>query len=219
MDKKMRTVLLAGTAMLALTTAVWAQSGNNNGQNKQNLRNGLTQMLQKSGYTDIRVAPSSFVVHAKDADGNAVVMSISPDSFTELTAVPDRTAGNDTGTTGANNSAANSAGNGGTYVTVPEQDDLSSKLVGLDIYNNDKKDIGTIKDVALSPNGRASAYIVSVGGFLGMGDHYVAVNPSAVNVTYNDGDKKWHASMNATADQLKAAPEFKYTGKWSASRT
>jgi hypothetical protein len=40
-----------------------------------------------------------------------------------------------------------------------------------------------------------------------------------VKVTYNDSDKKWHATMNATADQLKAAPEFKYTGKWNSSRS
>lgn len=97
--------------------------------------------------------------------------------------------------------------------------DLSSNLVGLDIYNDDNKDIGTIKDIAMNPEGRATAYIVSVGGFLGMGDRYIAVNPSAVKVTYNDGDKKWHAKMNATADQLKAAPEFKYTGRWNGSRT
>ena len=42
-------------------------------------------MLDKAGYKDIRVAPTSFVVHAKDTDGNPVVMSVSPDSFTEVT--------------------------------------------------------------------------------------------------------------------------------------
>jgi sporulation protein YlmC with PRC-barrel domain len=166
-------------------------------------------MLQKSGYTDIKLAPTSFVIRAKDSDGNPVVMSISPDSFTEVTNINDT---NTKGTTG-------NARSGGTYVTVPQGDDLSSKVVGLDIYNNDDKDIGTIKDIAMNPNGRAEAYIVSVGGFLGMGEHYVAVNPSMVKVTYNDSDKKWHASMNATADQLKAAPEFKYSGRWNASRT
>jgi sporulation protein YlmC with PRC-barrel domain len=175
------------------------------------MRSSLTQMLQKSGYTDIRVAPTSFVVRAKDENGNPVVMSLSRDEFAEVTTVGDNTSGN----------AANSpnAGAGGTYVTVPDRDDLSSKLVGLDVYNSDNKDIGTIKDIAMNPNGRATAYIVSVGGFLGIGDHYVAVNPSAIKVTYNDSDKKWHASMNASADQLKGAPEFKYSGKWGASRT
>jgi len=90
--------------------------------------------------------------------------------------------------------------------------------VGLDIYNDKNQDIGQIKDIALNQNGQTQAYVLSVGGFLGMGEHYVAVNPSAVKVTYNDSDKKWHASMNATTDQLKAAPEFKYSGRWSASR-
>jgi hypothetical protein len=52
-----------------------------------------------------------------------------------------------------------------------------------------------------------------------MGEHYVAVNPSAVKVSHNGSDKKWHASMNASADQLKAAPEFKYAGRWDASKT
>jgi hypothetical protein len=51
------------------------------------------------------------------------------------------------------------------------------------------------------------------------GEHCVAANPSDVKVSYNSSDKKWHASMNASADQLKAAPEFKYTGRWEAKRT
>jgi sporulation protein YlmC with PRC-barrel domain len=119
---------------------------------------------------------------------------------------------NNTTTTGNANSS-------GTYMSVPENNDLSSNVVGLDIYNDDNKDIGTIKDIAMNPEGRTTAYIVSVGGFLGMGDRYIAVNPSAVKVTYSDTDKKWHAKMNATVDQLKAAPEFKYTGRWNGSRT
>ena len=106
-----------------------------------------------------------------------------------------------------------------TYVSVPQNNDLSSTVVGLDIYNNDNKDIGKIKDIALNPDGRTTAYVVSVGGFLGMGDHYVAVSPSAVSVTYNSSDQKWHAKMNASADQLKAAPVFKYTGRWNASKS
>lgn len=211
----MRTLLLATTAVVALSTAAWAASdnaANNTSQSNVKVRQQLTQMLQKSGYTDIRVAPTSFVIRAKDQDGNPVMMSISPDHFTEMTAV------NDADRSG-NSNAPNTVGSNNIsdhYVSVPSNDDLSSKLVGLDIYNKDNKDIGAIKDIALNPNGRAAAYIVSVGGFLGMGEHYVAVNPESVNVTYKDN--KWHADMSATADQLKAAPEFKYSGRWAASK-
>jgi sporulation protein YlmC with PRC-barrel domain len=145
-------------------------------------------------------------------------MSISPDEFTAVTTVG-TSSGNAEHTATKTASSADTASAGSTFVKVPDQDDLSSKVVGLDIYNNDNKDIGTIKDIALNPSGRAAAYIVSVGGFLGIGDHYVAVSPAAVKVSYNDSDKKWHATMNASADQLKAAPEFKYTGRWDSSRT
>ena len=45
----------------------------------------LRSDLSKAGYTDISVAPSSFVVHAKDSGGNPVMMVISPDSVTAIT--------------------------------------------------------------------------------------------------------------------------------------
>lgn len=96
------------------------------------------------------------------------------------------------------------------FATVPSQEDLSSKVVGLSVYNNANQDIGTIKDIAFDRSG-VQAYIVAVGGFLGMGDHYVAVKPSAINLTYDANAKKWHAAMNTNADQLKAAPEYKYS--------
>jgi hypothetical protein len=108
---------------------------------------------------------------------------------------------------------------GGAYISVPQDNNLSSNVVGLDIYNPDDKSIRTIKDIAMGPDGHTTAYIVSVGGFLGMGERYVAIIPSAINVSYHDTDKKWHAKMNATPDQLKAAPEFKYTGAWKAGRS
>jgi sporulation protein YlmC with PRC-barrel domain len=208
--------LLAGAAVAALaivSTAAWAAETSNQAS-PPNLRSNLTQMLRKSGYTDIRVAPSSFMVRAKDENGNPVVMSISPDQFAEVTAIGDTT-GNSTGHDMANPNAASGES---SFVNVPARDDLSSKVVGLDIYNRDNKDIGTVKDIALNPNGREAAYIVSVGGFLGIGEHFVAVNPSSVKVSYNDSDKKWHASMNASADQLKNAPEFKYSGRWTGGK-
>ncbi|MEP9372353.1 PRC-barrel domain containing protein, partial [Mesorhizobium sp. KR1-2] len=54
----------------------------------------------------------------------------------------------------------------------------------------------------------------SVGGFLGMGEHYVVVSPSALKIFYLENDKKWTATMNATKEELKSAPEFKYEGRW-----
>jgi hypothetical protein len=70
--------------------------------------------------------------------------------------------------------------------------------------------MGPINEITLDATG-PNGYIVNVGGFLGTGDHYVVVRPSAIS--FNAKDDKWHATMNANADQLKAAPEYKYSSK------
>jgi PRC-barrel domain len=96
------------------------------------------------------------------------------------------------------------------FIYVPARDELSSNVVGLNVYNKDKQNIGTIKDIALDENG-LNGYIVDIGGFLGVGDQYVVVRPSAIR--FNAEDNKWHATMNVDAEQLRAAPEYKYSSQ------
>jgi sporulation protein YlmC with PRC-barrel domain len=105
------------------------------------------------------------------------------------------------------------------FVSIKSGHMLSSNVVNVDIYDTSNNDIGTIKDVAFDSSKNLKAYIVSVGGFLGLGTRYVAVDPASVKVKYDTNDKKWHANMNATKDELKNAPEFKYEGEWNASKS
>ena len=109
--------------------------------------------------------------------------------------------------------------NGPSFIKVQNTDMLSSNVVGLDIYNGQNDNIGKIQDIAFDTSKQITGYILSVGGFLGLGTHYVAVDPNAVMVQYDANNKTWRATMNATKDQLKSAPEFKYTGQWTASRS
>jgi sporulation protein YlmC with PRC-barrel domain len=92
-------------------------------------------------------------------------------------------------------------------------DRLASRLVGLNIHNTADENIGEIYDIILTDAGAVKAYIVSVGGFLGMGTKYVAIDPKAVTLVRQD-EKNWKATMNANKDQLKAAPEYKYESDW-----
>ena len=108
---------------------------------------------------------------------------------------------------------------GPTFIQVQNTDMLSSNVVGLDVFNDQNENIGKIQDIAFDTSKKVTGYILSVGGFLGMGTHYVAVNPDAVMVSYDAQNKVWKATMNATKDQLKSAPEFKYGGQWTASRS
>jgi hypothetical protein len=95
------------------------------------------------------------------------------------------------------------------FSTVSKDEMFSSKLKGLNVYNQKDESIGEITDLAIK-NHEVDALILSVGGFLGMGEHYVAVSPSSVNLRYDSKNDKWLASMNTSKEALKAAPEFKY---------
>jgi len=61
-----------------------------------------------------------------------------------------------------------------TFVVAKPTDVLSNNLIGLNVTNQANETIGEIKDLILS-QGDLSGYIVSVGGFLGLGERYVIV--------------------------------------------
>jgi hypothetical protein len=105
------------------------------------------------------------------------------------------------------------------FVTVDPSDMLSSRVVGVNITDPSNNDVGKIADIVFDGSHRVKGYIVSVGGFLGMDVHYVVVDPKSLSVAYDNGVKQWRANIDATKDQLTAAPEFKYEGQWKASKS
>jgi sporulation protein YlmC with PRC-barrel domain len=125
----------------------------------------------------------------------------------------------------------------------------ASKVIGINVYNDNNEKIGDIEELIVDKSGKVDNVVLGVGGFLGMGEHYVAVpieklkwvnepvgtsststapadrptvganNPSTTgeanraNRLERAADEKWypdHAVYNATKDQLKAMPQFRY---------
>jgi sporulation protein YlmC with PRC-barrel domain len=120
----------------------------------------------------------------------------------------------------------------------------TSKLVGLSVYNDKNESVGSINDLLTDKNGKITAVVIGVGGFLGVGEHLVAVSfdkvkfsdqpvaytgasnapaksttgsttttGAATTSTTASKPNPWypdHAIFNATKDELKAMPEFKY---------
>jgi hypothetical protein len=54
-------------------------------QKQQSMGSQVKKNLEQAEFTNIQIMPSSFLVKAKDKDGNPVMMFINPDSVTELT--------------------------------------------------------------------------------------------------------------------------------------
>jgi sporulation protein YlmC with PRC-barrel domain len=81
----------------------------------------------------------------------------------------------------------------------------ASKIIGSKVYKGDTS-IGQIEDVLVDlSQATTSAVILSVGGFLGMGDKLVAVPVTAIKI---DSEAKFATDL--TKDQLANAPAFDF---------
>ena len=108
---------------------------------------------------------------------------------------------------------ANSATLAVKFVTVKPADVMSSKLVGVDIYNNQNEKLGEVDDLVIENGKTLTGLVVGVGGFLGMGESYVVLDPSTVVINQQNGS--WRAFVDTNKDTLKNAPKFQYTKKKS----
>jgi sporulation protein YlmC with PRC-barrel domain len=114
----------------------------------------------------------------------------------------------------------------------------SSKLIGLNVYNDQNEKLGDINEILLDKSGKVAGVVVGVGGFLGMGEHNIKVDMAKLkfvdepvrtsattsttttgaanrpSTTTRSNDRKWypdHAVLSgASKDQLKSMPQFKY---------
>jgi sporulation protein YlmC with PRC-barrel domain len=115
----------------------------------------------------------------------------------------------------------------------------SSKLIGLNVYNDQNEKLGDISEILLDKSGKVDGVVIGVGGFLGMGQHDImvemsklkfvdepvrtssttptttgAANRPATTTTTSATKNKWypdHAILSgATKDSLKNMPEFKF---------
>ena len=147
----LRTALIQLTAAGVLAAApAWAlnanppqsdqngaqQSGQSSTQSRTAVPARPTHGKPQAGGVHRRVrVPDSFLVHAKDRNGNPVAMFfIQLDDL--MTAV---------------NASVDQA-QGGKFTDLPSHDELSTKAVGANAYNSAKQEIGSIKDVAIENN-------------------------------------------------------------------
>ena len=72
--------LMQGAAALAQNSNS-AETGTHN-QGTVSLPQKIKQKLQKQGFTDVKVVPGSFIVSAKDQDGDPVTAILGPHSMT-----------------------------------------------------------------------------------------------------------------------------------------
>ncbi|MGE3540298.1 MAG: PRC-barrel domain-containing protein [Candidatus Tectimicrobiota bacterium] len=82
----------------------------------------------------------------------------------------------------------------------------ASKLLGANIKNANDTTIGDIQDLIITGDDKIPQAIVSVGGFLGIGDKLVAVPYDELRVTRVENEQR--VVYNVTKEQLEALPTY-----------
>jgi PRC-barrel domain protein len=107
-------------------------------------------------------------------------------------------------------SPSSSAQASGKFVTEQKPDQvLATKFKGTDVIGTNNEKIGDVSDILFDKDGKVLAYIVGVGGFLGIGQKDVALMPTAFQVMPPTDRDNMKLQLSMTKDELKAAPDFK----------
>jgi sporulation protein YlmC with PRC-barrel domain len=95
-----------------------------------------------------------------------------------------------------------------TLTTLPPDALTVTNWYKQNVYDPSDTKIGEITDVLVNKDGNITAFMVSVGGLLGIGEKHVAVPFDNIHATERKGER-W-LTMNTTKDALKTAAGYKY---------
>ncbi len=86
---------------------------------------------------------------------------------------------------------------------------LASKVKGSNVMGTNDEKIGDVSDILFDKDGKILAYVVGVGGFLGIGSKDVAMSPESFQIVPASERENMKLKISMTKDELKNAAEFK----------
>lgn len=106
--------------------------------------------------------------------------------------------------------AASTSANGKADLVTTQKPDqwVASRFKGTDVMGADDQKIGTISDILFDKTGNIQAYVVSVGGFLGMGAKEVAIAPKSFETVAGQNGAPDKLKVAVTKDELTQAQNF-----------
>jgi sporulation protein YlmC with PRC-barrel domain len=86
---------------------------------------------------------------------------------------------------------------------------LGTDIIGKAVYGADQKKIGTANDIVFKQNGSSvEAIVVGIGGFLGLGEHNVALKLEKFSFMPSESGRVI-VVLNASKEELEKLPAFK----------
>ncbi len=119
------------------------------------------------------------------------------------------TSGASSATSTPSTASSASSSNGAKFVSTQSPDQwLASKFKGTDVVGTDDKKIGDVSDILFDKEGKIEAFVISVGGFLGVGAKDVALAPNSFEVVKGKEGSSDKLRLAMSNDQLTQAQNF-----------
>jgi len=91
----------------------------------------------------------------------------------------------------------------------PETKELTSEtLVGARVYGPKDEDVGEVNKLILNSDGSVKQLVLDIGGFLGIGEHRIAVGLDQVNIVRNEKGDDVRVYIDSDKNTLKALPTY-----------
>lgn len=97
----------------------------------------------------------------------------------------------------------------GFISAVPAKGMQANDLIGAEVKTSGDVDVGPVSDLIINDSGHVVAIVVSVGGFLGMGEREVAIGWADVTRPATSSGDDLELQISSTREELLAAPEYK----------
>ena len=171
----------------------------------------MKTLAAMAAITLLSTAPVSFAQSMSGVDPACVMKDASGADKVDMSKCPDgKTMKADGASTAA--PATDTSTSMSSVVIVPNETLTGATLItgsdftGKRIYSKSGDDIGEVNDVLLSADGKVSAVILGVGGFLGMGEKNVLVDMRSIDMQ-RDGDNV-KLVVDASKEMLTSAPTW-----------
>ena len=94
------------------------------------------------------------------------------------------------------------------YADVTREELTAEDLTGARVYGPSDEDIGEVSELLLSSDGTIDRAVIDVGGFLGMGEHSVAISINDLQIMREDDGDDLRVYVDASQEALEAQPEY-----------
>lgn len=94
------------------------------------------------------------------------------------------------------------------YAVAAMEDLTTEDLTGARVYGSNDEDVGEVSELLMTDSGELGRAVIDVGGFLGLGEHPVAIPLEELTIMRTEDGGDFRVYIDSTQETLEAQPKY-----------